>query len=245
MPQPVVLITGGSRGIGRASVRLFAARGYRVLINYHRSQGAAEELERELTAAGADAMVFGADVADPAQVKALIAACLARFGRLDALVNNAGLSSQKLITDVTDEEWQRLLAVNVSGTFYCCREALPVMIREKRGAVVNVSSMWGIAGASCEAAYSATKAAVIGLTKALAKEAGPSGVRVNCVAPGAADTDMLATLTAEDRRGLMEDTPLNRIGSAEDIARSIYFLASEEAAFVTGQVLSPNGGLVI
>ncbi|MCI8554482.1 MAG: SDR family oxidoreductase [Clostridiales bacterium] len=245
MAQPVVLITGGSRGIGREAARLFAARGYRVLIGYHRSREAAECLEGELTAAGADAMSYGVDVSVPAQVRGLIAACLSRFGRLDVLVNNAGLASQKLVTEVTDEEWNRLLAVNVSGAFYCCREALPAMLREHRGAIVNVSSMWGIAGASCEVAYSAAKAALIGLTRALAREVGPSGIRVNCVAPGAADTDMLASLTAEDRRVLAEETPLGRIGTPEEMAHAICFLASEEASFITGQVLSPNGGLVI
>lgn len=245
MAQPVVLITGGSRGIGREAARLFAARGYRVLIGYHRSREAAERLEGELTAAGADAMSYGVDVSVPAQVRGLIAACLSRFGRLDVLVNNAGLASQKLVTEVTDEEWNRLLAVNVSGAFYCCREALPAMLREHRGAIVNVSSMWGIAGASCEVAYSAAKAALIGLTRALAREVGPSGIRVNCVAPGAADTDMLASLTAEDRRALAEETPLGRIGTPEEMAHAICFLASEEASFITGQVLSPNGGLVI
>ena len=243
--NPVALITGASRGIGRAAAELLAERGYRVMLNYHRSHGQALSLERELTASGADVQAFRADVADPRQVEAMVAACRRRFGRLDVLVNNAGVADMGLLTEVTDERWERLWHINVGGVFYTCRAALPLMIREKRGKIINISSLWGIAGASCEAAYSATKAAVIGLTKALAKEVGPSGIQVNCIAPGAVETDMNAGLDASALEALREETPLGRLGTPREIAAAIAFLASEEADFITGQVLSPNGGLVI
>lgn len=241
----VALITGASRGIGRTTAELLARRGYRVMINYHQSEEQALSLERELTASGADVRAFRADVSDPRQVEAMVEACRRRFGRLDVLVNNAGVADMGLLTEVTDERWERLWHINVGGVFYTCRAALPLMIREKRGKIINISSLWGIAGASCEAAYSATKAAVIGLTKALAKEVGPSGIQVNCIAPGAVETDMNAGLDASALEALREETPLGRLGTPREIAAAVAFLASEEADFITGQVLSPNGGLVI
>ena len=239
------LITGASRGIGRAAAELLAERGYRLMLNYFRSEGSVLELKQKLTAAGADAEIFQADVGDSRQAEAMAEACCKRFGRVDVLINNAGNADVGLLTEVTDERWDRLWRVNVGGVFYTCRAVLPGMIREKRGKIINLSSIWGIAGASCEAAYSATKAAVIGLTKALAKEVGPSGIQVNCIAPGAVETDMNAALDEAALRSLREETPLGRLGTPREIAAAIAFLASEESDFITGQVLSPNGGLVI
>lgn len=245
MGAKTVLITGASRGIGRAAAELFAERGCRVLLNYHRSREAAEELERELTARGADVMAYGADVSDREQVERMAAACERRFGGADVLVCNAGIARQGLFTDLTPQEWREMMGVHVDGAFHCCRAVLPGMIRKKEGSIVLVSSVWGLTGASCEVAYSTAKAALIGMTKALAKEVGPSGIRVNCVAPGVVDTAMNAALDGETLASLREETPLGRLGTPQEIAQAIAFLASPEASFITGQVLSPNGGFVI
>ena len=245
MGAKTVLITGASRGIGRAAAELFAERGCRVLLNYHRSREAAEELERELTARGADVMAYGADVSDREQVERMAAACERLFGGADVLVCNAGIARQGLFTDLTPQEWREMMGVHVDGAFHCCRAVLPGMIRKKEGSIVLVSSVWGLTGASCEVAYSTAKAALIGMTKALAKEVGPSGIRVNCVAPGVVDTAMNAALDGETLASLREETPLGRLGTPREIAQAIAFLASPEASFITGQVLSPNGGFVI
>ncbi len=245
MGAKTVLITGASRGIGRAAAELFAERGYRVLLNYRRSKAAAEELERELAARGADVMAYGADVADRAQVEAMADACERRFGGVDVLVCNAGIARQGLFTDLTPEEWREMMGIHVDGAFHCCQAVLPGMIRKKEGSILLVSSIWGMTGASCEVAYSTAKAALIGMTKALAKEVGPSGIRVNCVAPGVVDTAMNAALDGETLASLREETPLGRLGTPREIAQAIVFLASPEASFITGQVLSPNGGFVI
>lgn len=240
-----VLITGGSRGIGAAAARLFAARGYRVGIVYHRSAERAEALCKELRESGVDARCYACDISDSAQVNAMTEAFLRDFGRIDVLVCNAGIAGQSLFTDVTDADWRRMLGVNLDGVFYCCRAALPDMIRRKSGRIVTVSSMWGQVGASCEVAYSAAKAGVIGLTRALAQEVGLSDITVNCVAPGVIDTEMNGNLSPEDREALAEETPLGRLGTPEEAAEAICFLASPAAGFITGQVLAPNGGFVI
>ena len=239
------LITGGSRGIGAAAARLLSARGVAVAVNYCRSRARAEKLVEEITAAGGEAMAVEADVSDPRAVEKMVDNVLDKFCQLDILICSAGVSSFQLLGDVSDSEWRRVMGVNLDGTFYACRAVLPHMIHRKAGSIVTVSSMWGQVGASCEAAYSAAKAGVIGLTRALAKEVGPSGIRVNCVAPGVIDTEMNACLTAEDLAVLAEETPLGRLGTAEEAAEAIAFLALEQGAFFTGQVLSPNGGLVI
>ncbi|MFR1436222.1 MAG: elongation factor P 5-aminopentanone reductase [Acutalibacteraceae bacterium] len=244
MARKAVLITGASRGIGRAAAELFARRGYGVLINYRQDAGAAHELEKQLLDSGADALAVQADVAQEDQVLRMMEMAVKRFGFIDVLVNNAGIASQKLFTALTTEEWRRMMAVHVDGTFHCCREVLPAMIREKRGAIVNVASIWGLSGASCEVAYSTAKAAVIGMTKALAREVGPSGVRVNCVAPGVIDTAMNAAAGADILDMLAEETPLGRIGTAQEAAQAIAYLASEEASFITGQVLTVDGGFI-
>ena len=215
-----------------------------MLINYRQDAGAAHELEKQLLDSGAEALAVQADVAQEDQVLRMMEMAVKRFGFIDVLVNNAGIASQKLFTALTTEEWRRMMAVHVDGTFHCCREVLPAMIREKRGAIVNVASIWGLSGASCEVAYSTAKAAVIGMTKALAREVGPSGVRVNCVAPGVIDTAMNAAAGADILDMLAEETPLGRIGTAQEAAQAIAYLASEEASFITGQVLTVDGGFI-
>lgn len=240
-----VLITGASRGIGAECARMLAGEGYAVAVNYCRSKERALALVEEIARAGGTAAAFPGDVADSGDCARLVEETVSRFGGLDAVVCNAGVALEGLLTDVTDEEWRRLFAVNVDGVFYTIRAALPHFIHQKAGSIVTVSSMWGQVGGSCEAAYSAAKAAVIGLTKALAKEAGPSGVRVNCVAPGVIDTEMNRNLTREDLDALAEETPLERLGRARDAAGCVSFLLSEKASFLTGQVIAPNGGLVI
>ena len=203
-------------------------------------------LVRELEGLGGRAVPIRADVADPAQAAALVGRAEEEFGRLDCLVCSAGVAlPQQLLTDTTDEQWRYVLGVDLDGVFYTVRAAVPGMVRRKRGSIVTVSSMWGVTGGSCEAAYSAAKAGVIGLTKALAKELGPSNIRVNCVAPGVIGTDMNAHLSRANLDALADETPLCRIGTPEEAARCVLFLAGEDAAFLTGQVLQPNGGLVI
>lgn len=243
--KKTVLITGASRGIGRAAAELFAENGYRVAINCIRSEKEAEELSGTLHSKGCESQVFKADVSVSGEVEKMIAGCENAFGSIDVLINNAGIAQQKLFTDITENDWDRMFAVDVKGVFNCCRTVLPSMIRQKRGKIINVSSIWGLCGASCEVHYSAAKAAVIGLTKALAKEEGPSGIQVNCIAPGIIDTAMNGALTESDRKFLCEDTPLGRFGTPLDIARAMLFLASPSADFITGQVISPNGGFVI
>ncbi|MDR2357095.1 MAG: 3-oxoacyl-ACP reductase FabG [Oscillospiraceae bacterium] len=227
------LVTGGSRGIGAACVRALAADGYEVVVNYNESRSAAETLAREL---GCE--TIRADVRDTAAVGKMFA----RAGDVDALVCCAGIAKTGLITDLSEDEWQAVIDVNVGGTVRCCRAAIPYMTRKKAGCIVTVSSVWGVTGASCEAVYAASKAAVIGLTKSLAKELGPSGIRVNCVAPGVIDTEMNALLTDADIAALRAATPLGAIGRPSDVAHLVRFLASDSARFITGQVIGADGG---
>lgn len=243
--RKIALISGGSRGIGAACVRAFAEDGYAVVFLYRRSADKAEALVRTLRSEGRDAAAYPCDVSDPQQVMETVATILRTYHHIDALVNCAGIAHIGLLTDMTEDEWDRLFAVNVRGAFSLTKAVLPGMISGRTGSIVNVSSMWGEVGASCEVAYSATKAALIGMTKALAKEVGPSGVRVNCVTPGVIDTDMNAQLTKYDRSALADETPLSRIGAAEEVAGTILFLCGEGASFITGQVLGISGGLVI
>lgn len=239
----VALVTGASRGIGRAVALSLGAAGCRVVVNYRRSKTAAEEVCREIRAAGGQALAVQADVAEKAQVEALFAAAEQGFGPVDILVNNAGIAHFGLLTELSEAQWQRLLGVNLGGAFFCCQAALRSMVARKRGVIVNVSSMWGLVGASCEAAYSASKGGLIALTKALAKEVGPSGIRVNCVAPGVIATEMNGNLSGAELAQLAEDTPLGRIGQPEEVAEAVLYLAGAE--FVTGVVLNVNGGFVI
>ena len=240
-----VLITGASRGIGAACAREFAREGYDVAVNYLNSEDKATALRDELRAMGADAFAVKADVSDSGSVRAMIAAVEDRFGRIDVLVNNAGTAMYKLFTDTSDDEWRRLMGADLDSVFYSCRAVLPGMIRRHSGCIVNIASMWGEVGASCEAAYSAAKAGVIGLTKALAKEVAPSGIRVNAVSPGVIMTDMMSGFTDDDLSALRDEIPLGRIGTPEDVAHAAVFLASDDAGYITGHVLSVNGGMVI
>ncbi len=237
-----VLITGASGGIGSATARLFAQNGYNVIINYFNSRNEALALEQELRALGCDAIALKADVADIDQVKAMFETCAEKFGGVDVLVNNAGIARQKLFTEITQADYDAMFNINVKGCFNCCQCALPYMIRRKKGKVINISSVWGVTGASCEVHYSASKAAVIGMTKALAKEAGPSNIQVNCVAPGVIDTAMNAWLSAEAIEQLKEEIPLGKLGSPSDVAELVLFLASEKADYITGQVIGVDGG---
>lgn len=240
-----VLITGASRGIGAATARVFAAEGWNVALNYCRSRDQALALAAELSAGGVEAVALEGDVSDPDQASALVEAA-ASMGPLDALVCCAGIAlPQQLLTDTTDQQWRRVMGVDLDGVFYTMRAVCPHMVRRQQGSIVTVSSMWGVTGGSCEAAYSAAKAGVIGLTKAMAKELGPSHIRVNCVAPGVIDTEMNGGLDSEALAALAEETPLGRIGTAEEVAESVWFLAGGGAPFLTGQVIQPNGGIVI
>ena len=242
MREKTVLVTGASRGIGAAVARAFANAGYRVAVNYNASKAEAEALAAQWP----DRMLpVQADVADRAQVEAMFRQVEEAFGGVDVLVCNAGIARQELFTDVTPAAWQRMLDVHLGGAFHCCQCALPHMLHQKWGRIVTVSSMWGQVGGSCEVAYSAAKAGLIGLTRALAKEEGPSGITVNCVAPGVIETDMMAAFSAEDKAALAEETPLGSLGSPEQVAKAILFLASDGADYITGQVLGVNGGLVV
>lgn len=241
-----VLITGASRGIGASCAVAFAQKGYRVVMNYNKNAGKAEKLAKVIGESyGTEVFTYKADVSDAKQVKKMFKTVEEKFGGADVLINNAGIASQKLFTDLTAEDWRTMMAVNLDGVFYCCQSALPYMIREKNGCIINISSMWGQVGASCEVHYSAAKAGVIGLTKALAKETAPSGVRVNCIAPGVILTDMTESSDAQTLAQLTEETPLLRLGTPKNIADAAAFLASANADFITGQVLGVNGGFVI
>lgn len=241
-----VLITGASRGIGAAAARLFAQEGWDVALNYRRGRDEAESLAAELTALGGKAVPIQGDISVPEQAEGLVREAEEALGGLDAVVCNGGIAlPQQLLTDTTVDQWRGLMGVDLDGMFYTLRAAIPGLVRQKRGAIVTVSSMWGLTGGSCEAPYSAAKAGVAGLTKALAKELGPSQIRVNCVAPGVIDTAMNGHLSPQELAALEEETPLGRIGSPEEAAQAIYFLASDRASFITGQVLSVDGGMVI
>lgn len=239
----LALVTGASGGIGRAIALAFAQKGYGVALHYHTRREEAALTAEAIRAGGGRAEVFAADLTQEDQVEGLFSGIEAAWGPVDVLVNNAGTAWQGLLTDMSLAEWRQVLDTDLTSVFLCCRRALPGMIGRKEGCVINISSMWGQQGASCEAAYSAAKAGVIGLTKALAQEEGPSGVRVNCIAPGVIRTPMNGHLSADDLDALREETPLMRIGDPEDVARAAVFLA--ESPFITGQVLGVNGGFVL
>ncbi|MBR3876460.1 MAG: 3-oxoacyl-ACP reductase FabG [Clostridia bacterium] len=235
-----VLITGGSRGIGRAMVELFCENGYKVAFTYKNSESQAKNLAETM-----GAVAIKADSASEAEVVEAVKAAENALGKIDCLINNAGISSFSLFTDLTLEEWNRHLAVNLTGAFLYSRAVIPGMVSRKRGRIINITSMWGIVGSSCEVHYSTAKAGLIGMTKALAKELGPSGITVNAIAPGLIATDMNACLSEEDINEVAEETPLMRVGLPSEVARAALFLASEGASFITGEVMNLSGGYIM
>ena len=241
-----VLITGASGGIGEAVSVAFWQKGYKVIMHYNKNGNEVSKLALAMNDSRPfSAMTVSANLTDRNEVIRLFKEANASFGDIDILVNNAGVSEQKLFTDITENDWDRIFNLNVKGVFFCCQEAIKSMISKKKGKIINISSMWGQVGASCEVHYSASKGAVIAFTKALAKELGPSGIQVNCVAPGFIDTPMNGHLDKEAVDALIEETPLGVIGTPQDVAKSVLFLGSDDSDFITGQVISPNGGLVI
>ena len=236
-----VLVTGGARGIGKAISEKFAKNGYNVIVNYSKSEEAAYALAQEYS----NVRTFKADISNKKDVKNMIEFAQNEFKGVDILVNNAGISSSGLIQDLSEEELNRIFAVNVNGTFNCTQAVLPQMISRKEGVIINISSMWGQVGSSCEVHYSVSKAGMIGLTKALAKEVGPSNIRVNCICPGVIDTQMNNHLSSEDKQALINDTPLFKIGKCQDIVNAIIFLCEDKSSFITGQIFGVNGGYII
>jgi len=243
--EKIALVTGSSRGIGRAIARELAREGWKVCINYRVRRDCAESLLEEISAFGGEAMIYGADVSRREEVNAMVAAVKEKWGAVSLLVNNAGVAGQALFQDVTDELWHRYFSVNVDGAFHAIQAVLPPMLREHAGCIINVSSMWGLRGASCEVTYSCTKAALVAMSRSLALELAPTNIRVNCIAPGVIKTDMLDALPAEVLPQLAEETPLRRLGTPEDIAHLAVFLASDKSSFITGQVITADGGFIV
>lgn len=238
-----IIVTGGSRGIGKALVENFAKDGYNVVLNYNKSEEDAKNIKTELEKQGFNIEIFKADVSKKDEVKKLVKFTLDKFQNVDVLINNAGISQTKLFTDITENEWDNIMNVNLKSAYYTIQEVLPNMINKKHGLIINISSVWGLVGASCEVAYSVSKAGLDGLTKSLAKELGPSNIRVNSIAPGIIDTDMNKNLSIEEINELKEEIPLNRIGKPVDIYRCAKWLVEDE--YTTGQIISVNGGWII
>lgn len=239
-----VLITGSAKGIGAATAALFADYGYNVVINYNKSEAEALALCEKIRADGHNAIAVKADVSKRNEAEFLFNEAKKAFGEVNILVNNAGIAQQKLFTDITEQDYDHMFDSNTKSVFNCCQLALPDMIHNKNGRIINISSMWGIAGASCEVHYSASKAAVIGMTKALAREVAPSGITVNCIAPGVIDTSMNKSFDEETIQALKEETPVGRLGTPEEIAKAVIFFANDESGFITGQVLGIDGGFI-
>ena len=242
MQSKVVIVTGASRGIGANIVKTLAKKGYNVILNYNTSEKEAITVKQELEEKGIEIEIFKADVSKRQEAKKLIEFALEKFKQIDVLVNNAGISQIKLFTEITDEDWARMINTNLNSVFYCTQEALPNMINNKSGCIINISSIWGITGASCEVAYSTSKAALNGFTKALAKELGPSNIRVNAIAPGIINTDMNNYLSNEELESIKEEIPLERIGETIDISKCVEWLIKDN--YTTGQIISINGGWV-
>ena len=238
-----VLVTGGSRGIGAEIVKMLAKENYSIVLNYNHSEKQAIQIQEELQKQGKQIAIFQADVSKREAVKKLIQFTINTFGTIDVLINNAGIAQEKLFTDITDDDWNTMLNTNLNSVFYCTQEALPEMIRKKEGCIINISSIWGITGSSCEVAYSTTKAGINGMTKALAKELGPSNIRVNAIAPGIIDTSMNEYLTKEEKQVIEQEIPLEKVGKTIDIARCVKWLMEDE--YTTGQIISINGGWYI
>lgn len=240
-----VLITGASRGIGKEIALKFATNGYNVVLNYNHSEQKALELAKRIENLGVKCLMYKADVAVEMEVQQMINKALKEFGCIDVLVNNAGVALSKLFQKTTTDDIAKVFGVNTFGVINCSKAVVPSMVSEKSGKIINISSIWGKVGASMETIYSASKGAVIAFTLALAKELAPSGISVNCVCPGVIDTDMLLNLNNDDKNDLKEQTPLNRLGTPEDVANAVYFLASDSANFITGQVITVDGGFAL
>jgi 3-oxoacyl-[acyl-carrier protein] reductase len=239
------LVTGGGRGIGKACSLILAQNGYNVVVNYNKNERAANDTVDEIVKSGGNAVCMQADVSDQNAVNNMAQNALKTFGKIDCLVNNAGVAASGLFIDSDSNLYNKIFDINMRGVYNCTHTLLPHMLSRKSGSIINISSIWGQTGGSCEVIYSAAKAAVIGFTKALAKETGLSNVRVNCICPGVIDTEMLNGLSDNDKRELIEQTPLHRLGNAHDIAKAVLFLAGDNADFITGQIIAVNGGLYI
>ncbi len=239
----VVVVTGGSRGIGAEIVKILANENYKVVLNYNNSKEQAEKIQQDLLKQGKTIEIIKADVSKRGEVEKLIQFAINKFNKIDVLINNAGISQEGLFTDVTESEWQEMINTNLNSVFYCTQQTLKYMLTRKQGCIINISSIWGETGASCEVVYSTTKAAINGMTKALAKEVGLSNIRVNAIAPGIIDTDMNKNLTDEELEKIKEQIPLNKIGKATDIAKCVKWLIEDD--YTTGQIISINGGWYI
>ena len=239
----VVLVTGGSRGIGASLVKFLATKGYQVILNYNKSEEKAKKIQIELQKQNIKIDIIKANVANKLEVSKLVKYIIERYNKIDVLINNAGISQEKLFLDLTDDDWEHIMNINLNSVYFCSKEVLPYMLKRKEGCIINISSIWGETGASCEVAYSTTKAAINGFTKALAKEMGPSNIRINSIAPGIIDTDMNKNLSQEDITKIKEEIPLNKIGAPEDIAKCAKWLI--EDTYTTGQIININGGWYI
>ncbi len=239
----IAIVTGASRGIGREIAKELARKGHKIIANYNKSYEEAQELQQELKNENIEIDIFKADVSKREEIKEMVKFAENKYGRIDILVNNAGISIEKVFTEITDEDWNNMIQTNLYSVFCTTQEVLPNMINNKSGCIINISSIWGLVGASCESIYSVSKAGIDAMTKSLAKELGPSNIRINSIAPGFIDTDMNTNLTEEEKKEIIEETPLQRIGKPEDIAKCINWLA--EDGFTTGQVISINGGWII
>ncbi len=238
-----VIVTGGSRGIGAEIVKLLAKEKYNIVLNYNKSESQAKQIQENLLQENIKIEIFRADVSKREEVKKLIKFTLEKFKTIDVLINNAGITSEKLFTETTDEEWNTMINTNLNSVFYCSQEALKEMINKKQGCIINISSIWGVTGGSCEVAYSVAKAGINGLTKALAKEVGLSNIRVNAIAPGIIETEMNSHLSSKEKNEIKEEIPLNKIGMPIDIAKCVKWLIEDE--YTTGQIISINGGWYI
>ena len=238
--KKTVIVTGGSRGIGAAIVSLLAKEDYNIVLNYNKSEEIAKKMQEEFTSLGKTVEIFKADVSKREEVKKLVEFAINKFGRIDVLINNAGISQTKLFTDITDEDWNNMLNIDLNSVFYMTQEVVPYMIHEKQGCIINISSIWGMVGASCEVHYSVAKAGVDAMTKSLAKELGPSNIRINSIAPGIIDTDMNKYLSETELEQIKEEIPLGKIGDTLSIAKCAKWLIEDE--YTTGQIISINGG---
>ena len=239
----VVIVTGASRGIGRNIATTLAKKGYIVIANYNKSENKAIELQQNLEKENINIDIFKADVSNRDEVKKLVQFVINKYKKIDCVINNAGIDQVKMFLDITDTDWNNMISNNLNSVFYMCQEVLPYMIHEKNGVIINISSIWGVTGASCESHYAVSKAGVDALTKSLAKEMGPSNIRINSIAPGFIDTEMNNNLNEEEKKEIKEEIPLQKIGKVEDVSHTVEWIIEDE--YITGQVISVNGGWLI